>query len=211
MIIDIILILIVLLGAYVGYKKGLVTVLMKFIAIIIAIALSLFLQSPVADCLRNSKLGNDLYINVHKGITNTIDARREGIEKDTIYSKIIDGVVSEEQINIQADNITTFILKGVSFIATFLITLIIIFILKGVLNIVFDLPILNSINKIGGLTVGGLKSIVIIYLILAAIAFISPMPIVKGNISNKIEKTNITKIMYENNLLVQIINGSIKK
>ena len=211
MIIDIILILFLFFGAYVGYKKGLVNVLMNFIAIIFAIVLSFFLQFPIADCLKNSKFGNDLYINVHKGIVSTIDAQREGIEKNTIYSKIIDGVISEEQIDAQADNVTTFILKGVSFIAIFLVTLIIIFILKGVLNTVFYLPILNSINKIGGLTVGGLKSVVIIYLILAAIAFISPMPIVKGNLSNKIEKTNITKVMYENNLLVQIINGSIKK
>ena len=86
---------------------------------------------------------------------------------------------------------------------------VILFILKSVLNLVFDLPLLHSINKIGGLGVGAIKNIVIIYVMLALIAFTSPLPFVANNIAPKINNTIITKILYNNNLLVNVISSHI--
>ena len=210
MVIDVVLILIVSLGAYLGYKKGLISVLVGFVAIIIAIILSLILQNPIANLLKSGNIGKNIYDNVYQCINDTVENRKNGTEDNTMYIKIINGIISDEQKEYQANNITMFILRGISFIITFIISFVIIFILKSVLNLVFDLPILKSINKIGGLALGTLKTIVIIYIILAAVALLSELPSSKMQIKNKIEQTNITKMMYNNNVLLKIINRNIK-
>ena len=210
MVIDVVLILIVSLGAYLGYKKGLISVLVGFLAIIIAIILSLILQNPIANLLKSGNIGKNIYDNVYQCKNDTVENRKNGTEDNTMYSKIINGIISDEQKEYQANNITMFILRGISFIITFIISFVIIFILKSVLNLVFDLPILKSINKIGGLALGTLKTIVIIYIILAAVALLSELPSSKMQFKNKIEQTNITKMMYNNNVLLKIINRNIK-
>lgn len=210
MIIDIVLILFIALGAFMGYKKGLINVLVSFVAIIIAIVLSLLLQIPVANTLRQTAPGTDLYNNVHEGISKAVNDNKSDIDNNTIYSTIIKGIISDEQINRQSESITMFILKGLSFFIIFIIVTLIILILKKILNFVFDLPILNSVNQIGGLALGGIKSLAIVYIILAILAFISPMPSVTSGIAENINKTTITKTLYNNNLLVNIIKSNIK-
>ena len=210
MIIDIVLILFIALGAFMGYKKGLINVLVSFVAIIIAIVLSLLLQIPVANTLRQTAPGTDLYNNVHEGISKAVNDNKSDIDNNTIYSTIIKGIISDEQINKQSESITMFILKGLSFFIIFIIVTLIILILKKILNFVFDLPILNSVNQIGGLALGGIKSLAIVYIILAILAFISPMPSLTSGIAENINKTKITKTLYNNNLLVNIIKSNIK-
>ena len=60
MIIDIIVILFVVLGAYIGYKKGIINVLTSFIAILVSLVLAFLLQMPVANLLRQSNVGTKL-------------------------------------------------------------------------------------------------------------------------------------------------------
>ena len=206
MIIYSILVIIIILGAYFGYKKGLVNVLIGFIVIMISIILSLILQNPIATVIRNSKFGTDLYENVYQGINDTIENRKNGIEKESVYSKVVNGIISDEQKQYQSNTIKNFILRGISFIITFIISFVIMYIIKTILNIVVDLPVLRSINKIGGLTFGLLKTLIIIYIILMALDFISKIPMNNLKINDEIEKTNITKAMYNNNVLVKIIN-----
>ena len=119
---------------------------------------------------------------------------------------MINGIISDEQKQYQTNTITNFILRGISFIITFIISFVIMYIIKTILNIVVDLPVLRSINKIGGLTFGLLKTLIIIYIILMALDFISKIPMNNLKINDEIEKTNITKAMYNNNVLVKIIN-----
>jgi uncharacterized membrane protein required for colicin V production len=210
MIIDIILIIFVFLGAFMGYKKGLINVLVSFIGVILALVLAFLLQIPVANALRESEVGNKIYTTVYDGINKATEDQKQDVDNTSFYSTIVKGFLSDEQINTHSEKLTMFILKGISFFSIFVIVTIIIFILRTILNIVFDLPILNSVNKYGGLGLGALKSILAVYIILAVIAFISPMPQVSKNVVQNINKTNVTKVLYNNNMLVRIIESNIK-
>ena len=210
MIIDIVLIVFVALGAFMGYKKGLINVLASVIGLFLAIVLAFLLQIPVANTLRDSNFGNKIHTTVYEGINKAVADQKQDVDNTSFYSTIVKGILSEEQISTKSQELTMFILKGISFFVIFVIVTIIIFILRTILNIVFDLPILNSVNKYGGLGLGAIKSLVIVYIILALIAFISPMPQISKYVVQNINKTNITKILYENNLLVKIIESNIK-
>lgn len=210
MIIDIILVVFVALGAFMGYKKGLINVLTSIIGLLLALVLAFLLQIPVANTLRESCLGEKIHTTVYEGISKAVNDQKQDVDNTSFYSTIVKGYLSDEQINTSTQQLTMFILKGISFFIIFVIVTIIIFILRSILNIVFDLPILNSINKFGGLGLGAIKSLVIVYIILALIAFLSPIPQVSKMITDNINKTNISKTLYDNNLLVKIIESNIK-
>ena len=209
MIIDIILILFIVLGAFLGYKKGLINVVFSIVTILISIILSLLLQAPVANVLSQSKMNDNINVAVKENIQKIVSNKSENNQNNKIYDMVLKQVLSEDNISEQANKITLFIIKGISFVAVFIVVTVILFILKSVLNLVFDLPLLHSINKIGGLGVGAIKNIVIIYVMLALIAFTSPLPFVANNIAPKINNTIITKILYNNNLLVNVISSHI--
>lgn len=209
MIIDIILILFIALGAFFGFKKGLINVVFSIVTIVISIILSLLLQAPVSNAISKSKINDNINVAVKENIQNIVSNKSEDNQNNKIYDMVLKQVLSEDNISQQANKITMFIIRGISFIAVFIIVTVILFILKSVLNLVFDLPLLHSINKIGGLGVGAIKNIVIIYVVLALIAFTSPLPFVTNNVAPKINNTIITKILYNNNLLVNVMSSHI--
>ena len=83
------------------------------------------------------------------------------------------------------------------------------YIIRMILNLVCELPLLNSINKIGG-TVGGiLKGILIICILLAIINFMAPMGIVTVAVEY-INASMITKLLYNANIISMLIKGNLK-
>ena len=67
-----------------------------------------------------------------------------------------------------------------------------------------SLPILKQFNKIGGIIYGIIKALIIIYIILAIIFAIT---YITGNttISRAISESYITKIFYNNNILLNLV------
>lgn len=215
MIIDIIVIVLLLLGAFSGYKKGLVGILVSFIGMIIAIVLAFGLQIPVANYLNdNTIIGKSINQTITKGITQTIN--NKDIDKDEnqdkkidFYDGIIEKITNEDQIASVSNNIVLFILKGISFVLIFIIVIIIFYIIQMVLNLVFNLPILGTVNKIGGVITGILKSLVGIWILLAIISFLSPIQML-NSIVGAINTSFVTNFLYSHNLFVALIMSTIK-
>ena len=67
-----------------------------------------------------------------------------------------------------------------------------------------SLPILKQFNKAGGIIYGIIKSLIIIYLLLAIVFAIT---YITGNttISKAISESYITKLFYNNNILLNLI------
>ena len=77
------------------------------------------------------------------------------------------------------------------------------------LNFVFDFPILSSINKFGGIGINLLKTLLKLWILLAIISFVSTLPILDPVIE-QINQSFVVKVLYENNLLVNIVKSTIK-
>lgn len=204
---DLILVALIILGAISGHKKGLVGVVVGFASLILSIILAFAFQSVVANALYDSGIGAKVEDVAQENMQNMID-NGENIE-DSFYGNIISDVVTEEQISKAAETVSRFVMKGLSFIAIFLIVRIICYILQMILNIVFNLPILSSINDMGGIIVGVISVLIKVWILLAIASFISPLPMFEG-IANTIDKTFLVKILYNNNLLVSIIKAGLK-
>ena len=132
----------------------------------------------------------------------------ENVE-DSFYGNILNSTITEDKVQQAGEIVTMFVMKGVSFILIFLAVRLICYILQMILNIVFNLPILSSINQIGGIAVGVLSTLIKVWILLAILSFITPLPMFNG-IAEYIDNTFLVKLLYNNNLLVTIIRAGLK-
>lgn len=215
MILDIIVLAILALSAFIGYKKGLIGILVSVIALILSIILAVFLQGTVADYLYNdTNVGTTIESSVKEMMEEQIKENNK-LDTDTksknkFLAMFFDvEKIKNSTINDGSKKITEFILKGISFVAIFVIVFVICYILSMVLNIVFNLPILNSVNKVGGVAANILKSLFKIWIVLAMCSFISFTPKLSV-ITDAINSSFLTKFLYDNNLIVVILKSIVK-
>lgn len=187
--IDIILIAILALSAFFGYKKGLVKLGAKLFAGIIAIIITVIIYKPVSEIIiKNTqvdeKIENIIVQNTTKAITKN--------GANVITEKIEDEILPDE-----AKNISNWIVYAVTAVVLFLAVKIILNIIISLLNFVANLPILKQFNEIGGIIYGLLRGILIIYICILLIGVVTKVK-PESKLNEKIENSYITKIMYKN-------------
>ncbi len=216
-IIDLILLIIVILNAIIGYKKGLIKVAFNIFAFLIALITTLILVKPVShliiknttidENIKNIIINNNELKNDDQIIENTDEDNQQ---KNNIFiQKYIEKVITEKTneaknkaVEIVADNISMKAVELFVAIALYIIIRIIIMFLSFLSDTISQIPLIKQFNEFGGIIYGLLKSAVIIYLILTIIFIICS---IKGNlfISDAIEESYITKFLYNNNIIVK--------
>ena len=103
-----------------------------------------------------------------------------------------------------ATNLSITAIKIITLVLLFIFIRIVLICIKFITNIISKLPLISSINKIGGIAYGIIEGLFIIYLILAIAMAIAT---ITGNteILIHINQSNIGKIMFNNNILLKII------
>lgn len=214
MILDIVLIAIVLLGAFIGYKRGFVKVIVKLSTFVLAIIVAFLLKNSVSE-----------FIGESLGFNNTISSSIENklgdlskSEKEDANIPILEKTINEisksaeekksEMITSWSNKIATFIVRGISFIAIFVVVSILMGIIGLILGTVVQLPVLNTLNGAIG---AGIEVIIImlwVLIILAIVSFISPLGALSV-VTDYINDSCITKWLYENNIIISIIGKNL--
>ena len=86
----------------------------------------------------------------------------------------------------------------------FIVSRIILVIIKFATNIISNLPVISTFDKSGGLIYGVIKSFLIVFAILAIFSAFSPI-ISSWGIIDAIERSYIGKAMYNNNFILNLI------
>ena len=97
-----------------------------------------------------------------------------------------------------------FLIRVITIVILYIVSRILLIVLKFATNIIASLPIISTVNKSGGLIYGVLKSFIIIYAILAVLSAFSPI-ISSWGIISAIESSWIGKAMYNNNIILNLI------
>lgn len=216
MIIDIVLILVIALSAFIGYKKGFVKVIVKLGTFLIALVLAFLLQSSVAKFIgEDIGFKNTISTTVQNKLSDYAKSKEDDKKTDIkMLEKTIDEINSAaeekkaEVIQKWANNIADFILKGLSFIIIFFTVAIVMGILSLILNTVVKLPVLNTLNGVLGLGAAVILMTVRIMILLTIIYFVSSLEIIQPVI-NYINTSCITKLLYENNIIVNILGRKL--
>ena len=195
--VDVIIVALVVLSTFLAYKKGLVAQAIKLCAVIIAIIATLLLYRPVANFVINNTdidetIQNSIYeraYDVAKQKTNN-----ENPETDMVEGVKLAGIQhTSRELSIQIINVAVILILffGIKFALRFV---------TAIANTVAKLPILNKLNKVGGLIYGLIRGVVIVYACLLLIGFIGKVD--DSSVLHKtVEQSHLGKTMYENNLL----------
>lgn len=91
-----------------------------------------------------------------------------------------------------------------SIICVYLVSRLILLLLKGIINGIASLPIIKQFNEIGGLIAGVVKGLVLIYVVFAIIILLSDMFDFSGFVG-LIDKSLLGKVFFDNNVIINIL------
>lgn len=186
-IIDIILVAILLLSTFLGYKKGLVKLGTKLFAGIIAIIVTIVIYKPVANMIiNNTQIDNKIENAIIENTSNLIN------EDSQITENITNQILPE-----QAKNISKSIVYAMTAIVLFIFVKIALSIVISLADFVANLPILKQFNEVGGIIYGIIRGVLIICICIIFIGiFIKINP--DSLLNNQIQSSYLTKAIYEN-------------
>lgn len=209
-IIDIIILAILSLSIYMGYRKGLVNMIFKIITFFLAIIISFVIYIPVTNfIINNTKIDDNIKIFIAERFINE---EKENVDTDKLNtSQVVEKYITSYTDEIKntgidsiAQELSIIIVKVSVFILIFVIARMLLFFVKIFANILTVIPIIKEFNKVGGFIYGVIRGFIIVWAILAVISII--LPITESvAISNCIEKSFITKLLYDYNVLLMIL------
>lgn len=216
--------IIVLLGLL-GLKRGLIQAVWHLVSVFVILGITIIASPYVARFVKsNEKIYNYLYTAVEKRVNIPATS-------DEDINKFINGLSLPERVTEfvsdkandffgKAENaqqnfaqsiyskLTDVILTSLSFILTFLIVTIVCFLLIRAINQASKLPVLNAANKLGGLAIGMIEGIVLVWIACGFIPLISSAKlgqyIIEGIHTNK-----FLTFFYEHNILGELMSGRI--
>ncbi len=198
-IIDLVIIVIILLSTYLAYKKGLISLAVQLIAIIISLAITLVLYKPVTNVVVNvTNIDETIQDAILKKANTMISENNEKSDKiiETIQSNMLPETAEVIAVNI---------IQGAVIIILYIVGRVILRFVSIIANIVSKIPIISQINKTGGIIYGLLRGIIIVYAILLIINLsgtINP----QNPVYTDLEESYIGKTMATNNILNVLFN-----
>jgi uncharacterized membrane protein required for colicin V production len=210
MILDGLVIVFIAFSAFSGYKKGLTTILISLIGFVVAIILAFMFKASLANfVIEKSDIEITMKQVIKEGIASAIQTNKSDLpdKNDSFYEGIVKNMGVGETADNLSTNVVKFILESAAFILIFLTINTCAFILQSMLNLVFDLPILSSINSIGGFGIGIIMALFKIWIFLAIVSMAVPM---FGQLKAIIDSSTITKMLYETNVIVKLLSAGLK-
>ena len=201
MLADLIVLGIIVLSVIMGYRSGLVKTCINAASYVVSIIVSLILYPILSNALLKTQL--------HDVVLESVAENIVGSGETTAGT--FAGYV-EEGANVvaagAAGTIATLIINVIAFIIVVILCKLLMAVLANVLDIFARIQVIRQINGLGGMVVGFVLGVVIIYLVLAVIFACTPM-LVDTYALEQIEDSILALWMYENNVLVSLVGTFI--
>ncbi len=208
-IVDLVILAIMALCIIIGYVRGLTGSLIKILSFVLSIIIAFVLFIPISNLIIDK---TEIDESLEQTIRETIiqeDENQEDKMPETITNYIGEKVeqasdsAKEAIVDSTSREVAVTIVKAGTWIGLFLIARILLILLRFITSLIAKLPVIKQFDKLGGVIYGVLEGIIIIYLVLAIISFISPM--IGENIIAAIDESMVGSMLYNNNLLLKII------
>ncbi|CDE83926.1 MAG: CvpA family protein [Clostridia bacterium] len=211
-IIDIVIVAIIALCLFLGYRRGLTGSLLKILSFVLAIVIAFILFKPVSNLVINHTNWDDsLKTSIEQFITEKTSTPEEKSSLPQVIVDYIDETMAqsvneakEVAIENTAQSVTNLIVNAGVWIAVFIIARILLIFIKFITALIAKLPVIKQFDKLGGILYGILEAFVILYVLLAIISFIAPM-INNAEFIDALNKSFIGSMLYNNNILLKIL------
>ena len=204
LLLDLILVAILIISAFVMSGKGLFKLIYKISSILITIIAVIMFSGFVENYVGTSPVGEKIAQSVELHITSENPSENEdGLSEMPDY---ITRSVNEIKENTVAPIVTDIIVSLISAIIIYLIVKLILYMLFFFIKGMFKLPVLKQVNRLAGVCVGFVSGLIIVYIACG---------ILSVNVSNTteiryvIDNTYFVKYFYDNNLLMSIFINNV--
>lgn len=221
MVVDIIIILIFAISIAIAYVKGLSSIIYKIASWIVTIILVFVLCRPLTNLIIektsfdetiSEKIQINLENNFKENLDNGIEIKAEDSNISNSVVNIINNYINEAKAK-GSENIAKYVSDEISYIAVSAVVILALFIISGiisliikfVLEVIISLPLIGTMNKIGGIAYGIVRAFLIIYIILAIISLLSPT-LADTGIIKAIKDSNIASIFYNDNIILKFLS-----
>ena len=211
MIVDVIILIIIVLSAIIGRKKGLAVCIINLLSVVLALIVAIWLYKPIGNAvINNTKIKENLKTSIQSKIPlNDADFSVEAnSDLPAPIKKQIESITTNatQEKDKKIESTADILANGIIYIGTFLLIFIIVrailLLVKILSKVINKLPVFKQIDHIGGIICGVIEGIFITYAILAIISIISPA-IGENKILENINKSHIGKSMYNNNIVIE--------
>lgn len=195
-------------------KKGLINASKSILSVILTIIIMSSSHSYITAWFKTSQIGEAVRENITSIVSESYQT--DSVEKIQAEEKnglpsLFDSFIKEktadlqkaqeELVNSLAQQITDVILSVLALILMYVAIRIFVFILIKILGLVFELPLLKSVNKLFGAVIGIVNALFFIYIIMSGLVLFAPQGSTQI-INEAIQASYITKFFYDNNLLL---------
>ncbi len=199
MIADVFVFAFVLLFVWFGYRSGLIRTVFGFLSYFISIVLSVLIYPYVSKAL----MGNQMVLDYVGKIADKIHIG--GAESESFLEKVFLSSVNDAASGV----VSAFLINVLAFLLVVVISRILLGVISKCLNLVTKLPVISSVNRIGGAVFGGLKSILILYIIFSILIFVPQAA--SDKIVDNINESHIANKFYTENIIVDILGKDVLK
>ena len=220
-IIDIIIIAIIVVCVFFGYKKGLVGVAVNILGFIIALLIALILYVPISNFIINhTSIQPTLEEAIRGTVTSYVikDSEEEQEESEDNSPKVmtdyINGFIEKEKQHVEqterqiidsvSKTVASNLIKIAVGIIVFIVAKIGLIFVKALAKVISKIPIIGQFNKIGGAIYGVLQSLLIVYIMFAVLSVFAPT-MEKSGILEAVNSSKIGGAMYNNNIILKIV------
>jgi len=214
-IVDLIILGIVALCVFLGYKKGLVGVVLKILSFLIAIVISFILFKPVSLLVINytpldEKIETYIYQTIAgESIENTDPNVEMQLDVSNVpqfmannITNIVEKASDDAKINVAqlvSNSLAVNIVQLIVLLSLFAISRILLLLVKTASDKLTELPIIKQFDKTGGIIYGLLQGLLVVFVVLAIISFIQ-IPI----LLSFVQSSFVGSILFNNNILLMI-------
>lgn len=203
LIIDLIIVAIILLFTFLGYKRGLIKVAIKLCTFIIAIIVAFVLYKPISNVvIENTGIDES----IETAITNRILPEGASVDEEVELSNDLPSVIlknGENTVQSIATSFSNTIIEAVCFFIIFIAVKIILKFITALADLIAKLPILKQFNALGGTIYGVLEGLFLVFVGFAIISLIAPL--IDVSILEAIHSSTLGSIFYNNNILLNFI------
>ncbi|MBR5236837.1 MAG: CvpA family protein [Clostridia bacterium] len=210
---DFIGIIIIVLMALWGMKKGLVRSVFSLSSLVLSLILALTLYTPVSNFMETSVVGDYVRLNVYKVFDSqeieTEDPTEAGevLKLPQSLQNTLTDTVNKATDTIRdtlAENAASLALKLLGILIVFVMVRIILWILLKLLDAVAKLPVIRKFNSLLGGVMGIAYGMLIIYIILALLTFTTTLKTFNKPTELVLESKYISQ-MYNQNILLNFL------
>jgi uncharacterized membrane protein required for colicin V production len=219
--VDLIIVLIIGLCIFNGYRKGLARCILKLVTSIIALFIAILLFRPFVNfVVNNTIIDENIQLSLEKVMNNGIEERKDEnnndlVKEDSGIPKPIAEYLNsnlkntakqkqEEAVVSVARSAAILIVEIACFILIYVIVKIILKILTILIDVVSKLPIIRQFNEVGGFLYGIVEGVVIILLIMTGVAIVTPLT-GAYEVATIILQSHLGAFFYNNNIILNLI------